>query len=517
MSETTIAVAIWDGVEELDVVGPYEVLTAWGAHANGRSIRVDTVAERADEVRCAHGLRLLPDRTWDDVGELDVLVLPGGNARPQAEDERVLDRVRELGENGTLLTSVCTGALILAAAGLLEGPPGDDALERARVARRLRRRRSAAGRPLRRRRRGGHLGGRLGRDRHGPPPGRAAGLAGPREGRAALHPVRPRASRMRRVAAIAALLALAASCASASSGGLPGARSIKVCAAAGPYWPTMTLALQGKTAWVACKTQSRVVRVNTSTGKTTKSIRLRGPAIAVVSGLGSVWALDSGGTLYRLQGGKIVKRIALNVAAAYNIWIGGGSVWVAADQGASVVRVSPASNRVVARIEAGDGPASMAFDGGTAWVVNHRDTTIDRIDLATNESSLLTTLGGVNDRAPERMTFSHGSLWVTGRGTDLLKVNPTTGAVEQTIEIGASGIDLVAVGDDLWVPTRSDEVDQSGFPTMDALKRVSMSTGAVTTAARPTSRLDVHGLVATGGAVWIADNRSGRLYRVSAG
>ncbi len=321
---------------------------------------------------------------------------------------------------------------------------------------------------------------------------------------------------MRRVAAIAALLALAASCASASSGGLPGARSIKVCAAAGPFWPTMTLALQGKTAWVACKTQSRIVRVSTNTGKTTKSIRLRGPAIAVVSGLGSVWALDSGGTLYRLQGGKIVKRIALNVAAAYNIWIGGGSVWVAADQGASVVRVSPASNRVVARIEAGDGPASMAFDGGTAWVVNHRDTTIDRINLATNESSLLTTLGGVNDRAPERMTFSHGSLWVTGRGTDLLKVNPATGAVEQTIEIGASGIDLVATGDDLWVPTRSAEIDQSGFPTMDALKRVSMSTGAVTTAARPTNRLDVHGLVADGAAVWIADNRSGRLYRVSA-
>ena len=123
MSETTIAVAIWDGVEELDVVGPYEVLTAWGAQSNGSAVHVYTVAERADEVRCAHGLRLLPDRTWSDVGEIDVLVLPGGNARPQAEDERVLDRVRGLGENGTLMTSVCTGALILAAAGLLEGRP----------------------------------------------------------------------------------------------------------------------------------------------------------------------------------------------------------------------------------------------------------------------------------------------------------------------------------------------------------------------------------------------------------
>lgn len=324
---------------------------------------------------------------------------------------------------------------------------------------------------------------------------------------------------MRRAAAIAVLLALAVSCASASGGALPGARSIKVCAAAGPFWPTMTLALRDTTAWVACKTQSRVVRVNTRTGKTTKSVRLRGPAIAVASGFGSIWALDSAGTLYRVKpaNGRVAKRIALNVAAAYNIWIGGGSVWVAADQGANVVRVSPQSNRVVARIGAGDGPASMAFDAATAWIVNHRDTTIDRIDLATNRSGPLTTLGGVNDRAPERMTFSQGSLWVTGRGTDLLKVNPATGAVERTIEIGASGIDLVALGDDLWVPTRSDAVDPTGFPTMDALKRVSTSTGAVTTVSRPTARLDVHGLAAAGGAVWIADNRKGRLYRVPAG
>jgi transcriptional regulator GlxA family with amidase domain len=123
MSETTVAVAIWDGVEELDVVGPYEVLTAWADQSNGRAIHVHSVAERSDEVRCAHGLRLLPDRTWPEIGEVDVLVLPGGHAGTQVEDERVLARVRELSDDGTLMTSVCTGALILAAAGLLEGRP----------------------------------------------------------------------------------------------------------------------------------------------------------------------------------------------------------------------------------------------------------------------------------------------------------------------------------------------------------------------------------------------------------
>src|SRR3954453_1600915 len=201
---------------------------------------------------------------------------------------------------------------------------------------------------------------------------------------------------MRRVAAITVLTAFALACGTASgSGGLPGARAIKVCAAAGPFWPTMTLALSRSSAWVACKEQSRLIRVSTKTGKTTKSVRLRGAVIAVKPGFRSIWALDSGGTLYRLspKTAKVAKRISLRVPAAYNIWIGGGSVWVADDQGASVVRVSPQTNRVVARIRGGDGPASMAFNGGTAWVIKHRDTTVYRIDLAPNRPSLLTTIG----------------------------------------------------------------------------------------------------------------------------
>jgi streptogramin lyase len=277
----------------------------------------------------------------------------------------------------------------------------------------------------------------------------------------------------------------------------------------------MTLALRGSSAWVACKEQSRVVRVDTRTGRTLRSVRLGAPAIAVTTGFGSIWALDAGGTLSRLDpSGRLVRRVALPVSAAYNVWIGGGSVWVADDQGASVVRVSPTSNRVVARIAVGDGPASMAFDGGSAWVINHRDTTIHRIDLASNRPTVLTRLGG---DAPERMVSSDGSLWITGRGTDLLRVDPTDGSVDRTIDIGASGIDLVAGGDSLWIPTRDAETDVRGLPTMDALRRVSVSTGDVSTVVQPTSRVDVHGLTVGGGAVWIADNRRGYLYRVPTG
>jgi hypothetical protein len=68
--------------------------------------------------------------------------------------------------------------------------------------------------------------------------------------------------------------------------------------------------------------------------------------------------------------------------------------------------------------------------------------------------------------------------------------------------------------DALWVPVRSAAVDPTGLPTMETLRRVSASTRQVSTGATASGRVDVHGLQARDGFVWIADNRSGRLYRV---
>jgi streptogramin lyase len=159
----------------------------------------------------------------------------------------------------------------------------------------------------------------------------------------------------------------------------------------------------------------------------------------------------------------------------------------------------------------GDGPADMAFSGSTAWVINHRDRVLSQINLATTRPKQVAVIPG---DAPERMVWSSGRLWITGRGTDLLKVDPASGAVEQTIDIGVSGIDVAADGGNLWVPTRNAAVDERGFPTMDALERVSAASGAVSTVARPTDRVDVHGLVARAGVVWLADNTGGFLYRI---
>ena len=212
---------------------------------------------------------------------------------------------------------------------------------------------------------------------------------------------------------------------------LPGARSQKACDGAGPYWPTATLAVTSGTAWIACKEEGRVVRVTLSTGGL-RSTPVGGSPIAVIAGLGAVWSLDASGVVSRhdLVSGRITARIATGAAAPYNLWIGDGSLWSADDGAGTVMRIDPARRKVVARIPVGDGPADIVFRGRRAWVINHRDLGLVLIDTATNRPRKLANVPG---DAPERLAWAAGSLWVTGRGTDLLRLDPGTGAVKATV------------------------------------------------------------------------------------
>src|SRR5947209_3390863 len=120
MNEFRIAIALWDGVEELDFAGPYEVLTAW-ARGSERPITVTAVARSSELVTCSHGLRVLPDATFDEIGPVDLFVNPGGRVDPLLADDTYIDRLRAMADGGTLMTSVCNGALVFQKAGLLEG------------------------------------------------------------------------------------------------------------------------------------------------------------------------------------------------------------------------------------------------------------------------------------------------------------------------------------------------------------------------------------------------------------
>ena len=121
---TRIGIFLFDGAEELDWAGPWEVLAFWALMYSDDDVEVFTLAEAEGPIKCAKGLRVLPDYTWATAPEMDVLVYPGGQGtRSHLGDETYRKWVRHLSEGGTLMTSVCTGALVYADAGLLDGRP----------------------------------------------------------------------------------------------------------------------------------------------------------------------------------------------------------------------------------------------------------------------------------------------------------------------------------------------------------------------------------------------------------
>jgi transcriptional regulator GlxA family with amidase domain len=118
-----IAIAVFEGAEELDFVGPWEVLAAW-RYLQPDEVSVCLVGDSVEPVACAKGMRVVPELAWEDLGEIDVLVYPGGQGtRAKLGDEAVRARLRALHAGGTVLASVCTGALVFADAGLLDGLP----------------------------------------------------------------------------------------------------------------------------------------------------------------------------------------------------------------------------------------------------------------------------------------------------------------------------------------------------------------------------------------------------------
>ncbi len=115
-----VGILIFDDVEELDFVGPWEVLSSVNHVAPG-SLDVKLVGTHSP-IRAVNGMRVLPDLLLQECPQLDILIIPGGSGRQrQMLEQATLDFVRRQYENLTYLASVCTGTFILARAGLLCG------------------------------------------------------------------------------------------------------------------------------------------------------------------------------------------------------------------------------------------------------------------------------------------------------------------------------------------------------------------------------------------------------------
>ena len=117
----TLGILLFDEVEELDAVGPWEVLR-YAERNTAAALRVTTLAETAGEITCAKGLRLRAEQGIEEAPQLDVLLVPGGQGtRREAGNDRLLSWIAGQAGGCRWVTSVCTGARLLLAAGPARG------------------------------------------------------------------------------------------------------------------------------------------------------------------------------------------------------------------------------------------------------------------------------------------------------------------------------------------------------------------------------------------------------------
>ncbi|ACY18652.1 DJ-1/PfpI family protein [Haliangium ochraceum] len=130
MKPKHVAILIFDDVEVLDFAGPYEVFSRTRLVGGVESRRTDehapfrvfTVARTSEPISAVGGLRVIPDHDFASAPNIDILVIPGGfGTRPLLDDTEIVTWIQEQAAQAQHTTSVCTGALLLAKAGLLRG------------------------------------------------------------------------------------------------------------------------------------------------------------------------------------------------------------------------------------------------------------------------------------------------------------------------------------------------------------------------------------------------------------
>ena len=114
-------ILVFPNVEELDFVGPWEILGMWSKYAGGPDYRL-IVAQSASPVTCAKGMCVVPHVSFEQCPRLDVLIVPGGEGtRQEVENETLVGFISEQAKNCKAVLSVCTGSFLLHRAGLLKG------------------------------------------------------------------------------------------------------------------------------------------------------------------------------------------------------------------------------------------------------------------------------------------------------------------------------------------------------------------------------------------------------------
>lgn len=117
-----VAILVFDEVEVLDFAGPFEVFAVTDELRGHTEFSVATVAPSAGAIRARNGLRIVPEFTIGDCPTPSILVVPGGfGTRALLRNSVLIEWIQERSRSAEITMSVCTGALLLAQAGILDG------------------------------------------------------------------------------------------------------------------------------------------------------------------------------------------------------------------------------------------------------------------------------------------------------------------------------------------------------------------------------------------------------------
>ena len=251
------------------------------------------------------------------------------------------------------------------------------------------------------------------------------------------------------------------------------------------------------------------------------------------------------------EGGNVVARIRVGravppVRAGGPLAVGEGAVWAMSNSQATLMRIDPARNAVVARIKVAYPPETVAAGYGGVWLSNPSDDTVTRIDPSTNKVTATVHVGP----SPEGIAVSPGAVWVaTAGGPSVSRIDPATNRVVATIPVGpkraccAEHMSVIASPRAVWVAVpygkrlvRIDpatnrvvapaalDYEPCGYLAADrtgvwssgcgpgVVARVDARTNELTAARVP--EVQPAGLDVAFGSVWVADHGSGNVDQI---
>jgi YVTN family beta-propeller protein len=171
---------------------------------------------------------------------------------------------------------------------------------------------------------------------------------------------------------------------------------------------------------------------------------------------------------------------------------------VTSEADGTVRRISPKTNRVVAKIKVGTTPNGVVFAFGAIWVADLGRGQVVRIDPRTNRVTKRIAVA----RA-DWITPSGDALWVSSETGTVTRIDPARNAVAATVKVGPNPLGSAFVGDELWVPNLDDTTISVVDPTSNAISRtVEVGSGPLS-------------VVEAAGSAWVSSSNDGEIWRIA--